>query len=174
MGMTEDKIDALFVAPEQHRKGVGRALVTYAGQMAPNLSVNVNEQNEAARSLYRRMGFLEIGRSGRDDRGRAFPIIRLIPERWAQALARAANVLRHSMAAACLRHLITGTKTVTSSIATADPIHGSSSGAVMRGCSFNRTLIAGWNISNRSIIVALVLPAFSGGFAPLFPEQLRR
>jgi putative acetyltransferase len=80
MGMTEDKIDALFVAPEQHGKGVGRTLLAYARQIAPNLSVDVNEQNEAARSFYKRMGFREVGRSERDDRGRAFPIIYLILE----------------------------------------------------------------------------------------------
>jgi putative acetyltransferase len=80
MGMTEDKIDALFVAPEQHSKGVGRALVEYARRMSPNLSVDVNEQNEGARSFYRRMGFREVGRSELDDHGRAFPIIQLILE----------------------------------------------------------------------------------------------
>jgi putative acetyltransferase len=80
MGMTEEKIDALFVAPEQHGKGVGRALVAYARGMAPKLSVDVNEPNDAARSFYRRMGFREVGRSERDDHGRAFPIVHLILE----------------------------------------------------------------------------------------------
>jgi putative acetyltransferase len=80
MGMTEDKIDALFVAPEQHGKGVGRALVAYARGMAPKLSVDVNEPNEAARSFYTRMGFREVSRSERDDHGRAFPIFHLILE----------------------------------------------------------------------------------------------
>lgn len=78
MGMTEDKIDALFVAPEQHGKGVGRTFVEYARRMSPNLSVDVNEQNEGARSFYRRMGFREVGRSEWDDHGRAFPIVHLI------------------------------------------------------------------------------------------------
>jgi putative acetyltransferase len=80
MGMTEDKIDALFVAPEQHGKGLGRALVEYARRMTPKLSVDVNEQNEAARSFYRHMGFREVSRSERDDQGRAFPIVHLILE----------------------------------------------------------------------------------------------
>ena len=80
MGLTEDKIDALFVAPEQHGKGVGRALVAYARRMAPNLSADVDEQNEGARSFYRRMGFWEVGRSERDDRSRAFRIIHLVLE----------------------------------------------------------------------------------------------
>jgi putative acetyltransferase len=77
MGMTEDKIDALFVAPEQHCKGLGRALVENARRMAPKLSVDVNEQNEAARSFYRQMGFREIARSERDDNGHVFPIVHL-------------------------------------------------------------------------------------------------
>jgi hypothetical protein len=61
------------------------------------------------------------------------------------------------MAAACLRHLITGTKIVTRSTKTADPIHGSNSGDVMSECSSNRILVARWRISNRSIILTLLL-----------------
>jgi hypothetical protein len=61
------------------------------------------------------------------------------------------------MAAACLRHLITGTRIVTRSTKTADPIHGSNSGDVMSDCSSNRILVARWSISNRLIIVTLVL-----------------
>jgi hypothetical protein len=61
------------------------------------------------------------------------------------------------MAAACLRHLITGTRIVTRSTTTADPIHGSNSGDVMSKRNSNRILVARWRISNRSIILTLLL-----------------
>jgi hypothetical protein len=40
---------------------------------------------------------------------------------------------------------------------TADPIQGSNSGDVTSDCSSNRTLVAGWSLSNRLIIVTVVL-----------------
>ena len=77
MGMTGAMIDALFVAPDQHGKGVGRLLVRHAREREGVLSVDVNEQNEGARAFYRRLGFQEIGRSELDGSGRPFPLIHM-------------------------------------------------------------------------------------------------
>lgn len=77
MGMSGSKIDALFLAPEQHRKGGGRRLVHHARQLKGELSVDVNEQNPAACRFYRAMGFVVEGRSELDDTGRPFPLLHM-------------------------------------------------------------------------------------------------
>jgi putative acetyltransferase len=77
MGMTGAMIDALFVAPGQHGKGVGRLLVQHARERIGALTVDVNEQNEEARAFYRRLGFQELGRSELDGSGRPLPLIHM-------------------------------------------------------------------------------------------------
>ncbi|HZH11905.1 MAG TPA: acetyltransferase [Microvirga sp.] len=77
MGMTGPMIDALFVAPDQHGRGIGRLLVEHARGLESGLAVDVNEQNEGARAFYRRMGFKEVGRSELDGTGRPYPLIHM-------------------------------------------------------------------------------------------------
>ncbi|WP_134494847.1 acetyltransferase [Microvirga pakistanensis] len=77
MGMTGSMIDALFVAPDQHGRGIGRLLVEHARGLEDGLAVDVNEQNEGARVFYRRMGFKEVGRSELDGTGRSYPLIHM-------------------------------------------------------------------------------------------------
>ena len=77
MGMTGAKIDALFVDPSCHGRGVGRALVDHAAALAGDLSVDVNEQNAGARAFYERLGFRRIGRSALDEAGQPYPILHL-------------------------------------------------------------------------------------------------
>ena len=75
MGLSEGKIDALFLAPEFQGSGGGRQLVQYAQQLQGNLTVDVNEQNPAARRFYEACGFVVEGRSELDDAGRPFPLL---------------------------------------------------------------------------------------------------
>ena len=77
VGMTGCKVDALFVAPERHGEGVGRALIESTEPGCPRLSVDVNEQNEGALRFYERVGFRRIGRSPLDASGRPYPILHL-------------------------------------------------------------------------------------------------
>ena len=77
LGMSGAKIDALFVAPDQHGRGIGRRMIDHARQGHPKLSVDVNEQNEGAVAFYERMGFRRAGRSEFDDSGRPYPILHL-------------------------------------------------------------------------------------------------
>lgn len=77
LGMSGRKIDTLFVDPAWHGRGIGRALVTRVLEGGPDLTVDVNEQNGAARAFYRRLGFREVGRSALDDNGRPFPLLHL-------------------------------------------------------------------------------------------------
>ena len=78
-------MEALFVDPDHHGTGVGRALVDHAltrdpapdPTHNPTLSVDVNEQNAMARRFYERAGFVATGRSDRDGQGRHYPLIHL-------------------------------------------------------------------------------------------------
>ena len=70
-------MDALFIDPEVHGQGVGRALVEKAFALYGAITTDVNEQNPGATGFYRAMGFVETGRSALDDQGRAYPLIHL-------------------------------------------------------------------------------------------------
>ncbi|MEK2602045.1 acetyltransferase [Burkholderia arboris] len=70
-------LEALFVDPAHHGAGVGRRLVEAALKRHPDLSTDVNEQNEAAAGFYERLGFERTGRSALDGQGRAYPLIHL-------------------------------------------------------------------------------------------------
>ncbi|NTZ08761.1 acetyltransferase [Burkholderia metallica] len=70
-------MEALFVDPDHHRAGVGRLLVEEALKRHPGLSIDVNEQNQAAAGFYERLGFERCGRSERDGQGWPYPLIHL-------------------------------------------------------------------------------------------------
>lgn len=72
-----NRMEALFVDPACHRRGIGRALVEHALRDQPHLETDVNEQNEAAIRFYERMGFVRFARSARDGQGRAYPLLHL-------------------------------------------------------------------------------------------------
>jgi putative acetyltransferase len=77
MAMAGSNMDALFLAPEFHRRGGGRRLVEHAQRLKGELTVDVNEQNEAARHFYEACGFVVEGRSSVDDAGRPFPLLHM-------------------------------------------------------------------------------------------------
>jgi len=70
-------MEALFVDPDFHGQGVGRALVDYAVRRHPGLTTDVNEQNRQALGFYERLGFQRTGRSETDGQGRPYPLIHL-------------------------------------------------------------------------------------------------
>ncbi|MFT8211434.1 MAG: acetyltransferase [Symbiopectobacterium sp.] len=70
-------LEALFVDAACHGKGIGRALVNAVLVQHPQLTTDVNEQNEQAVAFYQRMGFVRTGRSAFDGQGRAYPLIHL-------------------------------------------------------------------------------------------------
>ena len=70
-------IGGLFVAPDQHRRGIGRMLVEAVAHTHGPLMVEVYEANSGARQFYRALGFSETGHRGFDDRGRPLPLIRM-------------------------------------------------------------------------------------------------
>lgn len=75
MAVSGTSMDALFVHPAHHRKGVGRALVHHALGPQPFLTTEVNEQNEQAMRFYEGLGFVRTGRLEHDEQGRPYPLI---------------------------------------------------------------------------------------------------
>jgi putative acetyltransferase len=77
MGLSGSKMEALFLAPEFLRRGGGRRLVRHAQELRGELTVDVNEQNPAARQFYEACGFVVEGRSDVDSDGRPFPLLHM-------------------------------------------------------------------------------------------------
>ncbi|WP_417749206.1 acetyltransferase [Rosistilla oblonga] len=77
MGLADDKLEALFLAPEHRRRGGGGRMVDHARDLKGRLRVDVNEQNPAALAFYQSLGFVVEGRSELDSAGMPFPILHL-------------------------------------------------------------------------------------------------
>ena len=75
LGIDGQKLEMLFLAPEERGKGLGRALVQYGAERFGIREVTVNEQNPQARGFYERMGFRVCQRSELDEQGRPYPIL---------------------------------------------------------------------------------------------------
>lgn len=68
------RIEMLFVKPERHGQGVGRALLDYAKERFSFIELDVNEQNPGACRFYEACGFSCTGRSPVDGQGNPFPL----------------------------------------------------------------------------------------------------
>ena len=78
MGLAGDAIEALFLEPAYRRKGFGRHLVAHAQALSGGaLTVDVNEQNVAARRFYEALGFEAVSRSSFDSFGRPHPLVHM-------------------------------------------------------------------------------------------------
>lgn len=77
IGVADDKIEMLFVAPCNMGQGIGRILLEYACRNFGAQKVDVNEQNPEAFKFYRRMGFKIVDRSPLDEQGESFPILHM-------------------------------------------------------------------------------------------------
>ena len=73
----EVEIDMLFIHPDCHRRGVGTAMIDFAREQAPRLTLKVNEQNPQALAFYEHRGFVTVGRSLADSQGRQFPLLHM-------------------------------------------------------------------------------------------------
>lgn len=81
IGLDGHHVDMLFVHDDARGRGVGRALLAWAAQGRPVLTLDVNEQNPAARGFYASQGFEETGRSPVDGEGRPFPLVHMRRDR---------------------------------------------------------------------------------------------
>lgn len=62
MGIEGDKLEMLFIHPNERSKGLGKILLTYATGKKGVTKVDVNEQNEQAVGFYHHQGFEVISR----------------------------------------------------------------------------------------------------------------
>ncbi|OQS13118.1 GNAT family N-acetyltransferase [Nocardia donostiensis] len=76
LGMIGSEIGGLFVAPEAHRRGIGRMLVEHALAMHGNVTLEVYEGNATARAVYDRLGFTELARRVDADTGHTMIALR--------------------------------------------------------------------------------------------------
>ena len=77
IGFNENHVEMLFVDPERHGQGIGRALLDFGCQSRNAMSVDVNEQNPEATGFYEHYGFVQTGRSPLDGEGRPFPLLHM-------------------------------------------------------------------------------------------------
>lgn len=75
IGLIDNFIGGLFVDPAAHGSGHGKALVLYAATLKGTLDLEVYAANVAAIGFYRRLGFLEVSRSQRDDEGTSREVV---------------------------------------------------------------------------------------------------
>lgn len=78
LGYAPGAIEGLFIDPDHLGRGAGTRLIAHAQELARGaLTLEVNEQNEAAVSFYKAAGFSVISRSPLDGAGRPFPVLRM-------------------------------------------------------------------------------------------------
>lgn len=77
MGLSGNKLEALFIAPARFRQGAGKLMLHYARKLKGRLLVDVNEQNPQAVAFYLANGFAVSHRSPTDAQGRPFALLHL-------------------------------------------------------------------------------------------------
>jgi putative acetyltransferase len=77
LGVDGEKVEMLFIDPQQMGKGIGRKLMQYALNELRATKVDVNEDNAEAASFYKHLGFAVISRSEVDGLGKPFPLLHM-------------------------------------------------------------------------------------------------
>ena len=75
MGIEDQTLEMLFIAPEERGKGVGKCLMQYGIEHYKIQKLTVNEQNPQAKGFYEHIGFKACKRSECDEQGRPYPLI---------------------------------------------------------------------------------------------------
>lgn len=77
LGVAENSIEMLFLAPTSMGKGIGKKLIAFAIETLKANKVDVNEQNNQAVGFYHHLGFKTSSRSETDGLGLPFPILHM-------------------------------------------------------------------------------------------------
>ena len=77
LGVSDQKLEMLFLNPLHFGKGLGRLMADFAIQNLECRQVDVNEQNESARKFDEKIGFKVVGRSEKDGLGMPYPLVHM-------------------------------------------------------------------------------------------------
>jgi len=77
LGVSNEKIEMLFIHPAKRGQGIGTLLNNFAVEELGTNRVDVNEQNEQAVSFYKKLGYKIVGRTEVDGLGKPFPILQM-------------------------------------------------------------------------------------------------
>ena len=77
MGLSEPKLEMLFIAPAARGRGLGKRLVSLAIDNYAINQLTVNEQNPQAQGFYEHLGFQVYKRTERDEQGNPYPLLYL-------------------------------------------------------------------------------------------------
>lgn len=75
MGVTGERLEMLFVAPEVRGTGIGKQLLLHDIESYGVREVTVNEQNPQAIGFYEHMGFATYKRTDFDKEGNPYPLL---------------------------------------------------------------------------------------------------
>lgn len=75
MGVENNVLEMLFIAPAERGKGLGKQLIQFGRENYDIKRVAVNEQNPQAKGFYEHMGFKVYKRTDCDEQGRPYPLL---------------------------------------------------------------------------------------------------
>lgn len=75
MGVEEERLEMLFIAPEEIGRGLGRKLIKYGIENFSIKEVTVNERNLLAKGFYEHIGFQVYKRTDYDEQGNPYPLL---------------------------------------------------------------------------------------------------
>ena len=75
MGIQSERLEMLFVSPEERGRGIGTRLLQYGIERHGVTELTVNEQNPQAVGFYERMGFEVYKRTETDEESGPYPLL---------------------------------------------------------------------------------------------------
>ena len=75
MGIEDETLEMLFIAPEERGKGLGKHLLQFGIENHAVKRLAVNEQNPQAKGFYEHIGFQVWKRHDCDEQGKPYPLI---------------------------------------------------------------------------------------------------
>ena len=75
LGVEDQKLEMLFITPEERGKGLGKKLIQFGIENYSIKELTVNEQNPLAKGFYEHMGFQVYKGTDHDEQGKPYPLL---------------------------------------------------------------------------------------------------
>lgn len=75
MGIANNRLEMLFLFPQERGKGIGKQLLQYGIRNYGVQELTVNEQNPQAVGFYKHLGFETYKRTDYDEEGNPYPLL---------------------------------------------------------------------------------------------------